>query len=168
MTALHAILNILHERFEGMVNSRGASECGLSTFYHRKTTNTTEQPESTTATTSDRLSPAYYKSNNIPEVDEGCSIFYVCRQKLRTVEIPKPCIKFCVKNIECDNGKITNGAPGQCVELNEEMVSHEYKDELEGTTNPQNLQAAMILIEINFPCQPGYLPDSRSRCREVW
>ncbi|XP_065372259.1 uncharacterized protein LOC135964111 [Calliphora vicina] len=141
-------------------------ECGLSTLYHRKTT--TEQPESTTATASDRVSAAYYKSNNVPKVDEGCSITFECKKKLKAAENPKPCVKFCVKFIECENGKKTNGAPGQCVELNEEMVSQEYndckKDKEEGTSNSHIMQVAMI----DFPCQPGYLPDSRGRCREVW
>ncbi|KAM7361988.1 growth-blocking peptide 3 [Cochliomyia hominivorax] len=149
---------------------------GLPTLFQRKTT--TEQPEQQQITTTntptesgnlDRVPAGYYKVNNLPKVEEkGCKILYECKRKLKAAENPKPCIKFCAKGIECDN---ENGkrkvavAPGHCVELNEEMVAHEYNDCKKDETSRVNfMQVAMI----DFPCQPGYLPDSRGRCREVW
>lgn len=148
---------------------------GLSTLLHRKST-TTEQPEQNTAATatatnnSDRLPAGYYKSNNLPKVEEeGCKIVYDCKKKLKTAENPRPCVKFCAKAIDCDNEKGKRRiavAAGQCLELNEEMVAQEYNDckKDESSTLVPFMQVAMI----DFPCQPGYLPDSRGRCREVW
>ncbi|XP_037819359.1 uncharacterized protein LOC119608870 [Lucilia sericata] len=140
-------------------------ECGLSNLLHRKTT--TEQPEITTIVAKDGVPAGYYKSNNLPQVKEGCEIRFECKKKLKSAETPKPCTKFCVKSIKCEDGTKINGAPGQCIELNEEMVAQEYNDckkdeEESGAVN------VMKVAMIDFPCQPGYLPDSRGRCREVW
>lgn len=134
----------------------------LSRLHH---TTTTEQPAE--VTTHDKLPNGYYKSNNLPQVEKDCEIRFECKKKLKTAETPKPCVKFCVKYVKCDNSKVIPGVAGQCLELNEEMVAEEYND-CKKDEQSSNTVHFMPVAMIDFPCQPGYLPDSRGRCREVW
>lgn len=106
---------------------------------------------------SDRIK--LFLNNNIPEIQKGCTGVYICKKKAKTDSNVKPCLKYCLKKMECDTGT-THGKPDQCVELYEDAVFQDTSN----TTDVSVMQVNMI----DFPCQPGYLPDSRGRCREVW
>uniref|UniRef100_A0A1A9VCK2 Uncharacterized protein n=1 Tax=Glossina austeni TaxID=7395 RepID=A0A1A9VCK2_GLOAU len=112
------------------------------------------------------LAPSnYYISNNVPKiVDKSCELHFECKKKLKQAEVPKPCLKFCLKYIQCQNGTKVRGSSDQCLELNEQLVAEEYNECAKDGSYVPIVPVAMI----DFPCQPGYLPDSRGRCREVW
>ncbi|KAL9892307.1 uncharacterized protein LOC119641949 [Glossina fuscipes] len=112
------------------------------------------------------LAPSnYYISNNVPKnIDKNCELHFECKKKLKQAEVPKPCLKFCLKYIQCQNGTKVRGSSDQCLELNEQLVAEEYNDCAKDGSYVPIVPVAMI----DFPCQPGYLPDSRGRCREVW
>ncbi|TMW47637.1 hypothetical protein DOY81_007285, partial [Sarcophaga bullata] len=124
------------------------------------------QRTTTNESTTDNVPAGYYKSNNLPQVEKDCRIRFGCKKKLKAAETPKPCLKFCVTFIECPDGKRTYGVAGQCLELNEELVTQEYNDCKKDERTASLYPAPVAMID--FPCQPGYLPDSRGRCREVW
>jgi len=121
-------------------------------------------------TTTPKPQRQIYINNNLPQVPVDCTAYYVCKKKLKTVPAPSPCVKFCLKRIECPNNQIQRGRPNECVELDEAQVLAENTPTTlrqpisDGTTTEKIMEVAMI----DFPCQPGYLPDSRGRCREIW
>lgn len=153
-------------------------ECGVSLkniFRHNSTnqsnsieevtTNKAIVVESSTAEAVKPLPANYFKSNTIPKIEKGCEVQFMCVKKLKQAEVPKPCVKFCIKNIKCKNGTTEKGKADECIELNEELVAKEYNQCDETTGEVVKMKGVAM---IDFPCQPGYLPDSRGRCREVW
>ncbi|XP_062125225.1 uncharacterized protein LOC133838219 [Drosophila sulfurigaster albostrigata] len=134
----------------------------LSRLLHRQTTTTT-----TTTTAAPRQE--IFTNNNVPEVPAGCIAHYACSKKLTTVPNPRPCLKYCLKRIECPDKPVQRGKANECVEVDATKVLADY----ESTTVSSNdvdatTQKIMEVAMIDFPCQPGYLPDSRGRCREIW
>ncbi|XP_037942233.1 uncharacterized protein LOC119675119 [Teleopsis dalmanni] len=119
---------------------------------------------STTTTTTAKPRLPLFINNNVPKADIGCTVNFECKKKLKVdPPQPKPCVKYCVKNIVCPNNIKIQGQPNQCAQLNEDLVRQELI-ESQQSDKVGIMQVAMI----DFPCQPGYLPDSRGRCREVW
>ncbi|XP_017847795.1 uncharacterized protein LOC108603467 [Drosophila busckii] len=137
-----------------------SSATGLLTrLLHPTTTTTTEATTTTTAR-------PFFINNNLPQLQPQCTATYVCKKKLTHLESPFPCVKYCVRLIECPNNVKTRGKPNQCVELDEQQVLAHYEAEKVSTTTTE--KNIMRVAMIDFPCQPGYLPDSRGRCREIW
>ncbi|EDV94685.1 uncharacterized protein LOC6567917 [Drosophila grimshawi] len=143
-----------------------AAEGGLlSHILHRGATTST-----TPTTTTEKARRPFYINNNLPHVDPGCIAHYSCGKKLTNVAAPRPCVKYCLKRIDCPNNEKIRGKPNQCVELDETQVLADYESTRtkqptsDGATTEKIMEVAMI----DFPCQPGYLPDSRGRCREIW
>ncbi|XP_061390533.1 uncharacterized protein LOC133325829 [Musca vetustissima] len=106
----------------------------------------------------------YIIANNVPALEPGCEYHFKCKVKLQNAEVPKPCLKSCVDSLVCNNQKRGIRKGFYCVQFNEELVAQEYQEEKEANAHVKASPVAMI----DFPCQPGYLPDSRGRCREVW
>lgn len=110
----------------------------------------------------------YYVQNTIPkDIAKECHIAYECKRKLKQAEVPKPCVKYCVKLVKCPDGRTMSGEPTQCLELNEELVAKEYNENCRNETASVSMDIRPVTM-IDFPCQPGYWPDSRGRCREIW
>ncbi|XP_005180290.1 uncharacterized protein LOC101899578 [Musca domestica] len=126
-------------------------------------TATTTSATDTETTTYEPHKRGYIIGNNVPHLEPGCEYKFKCKVKLQNAEIPKPCLKTCVESWICNKQKKTIRKGFYCVEFNEELVAEEYKAEKEA----QHVKASPVAM-IDFPCQPGYLPDSRGRCREVW
>ncbi|XP_073820431.1 growth-blocking peptide 3 [Musca autumnalis] len=125
-------------------------------------TTTTSVPDTQTTTLAPHK-PGYIIANNIPELEPGCEYQFKCKKKLLNAELPKPCLKTCVDGLTCNQQKKSIRKGFYCVEFNEELVDQEYQAEKAATYHK-----ASPVAMIDFPCQPGYLPDSRGRCREVW
>ncbi|KAH8358865.1 hypothetical protein KR093_002960 [Drosophila rubida] len=110
-----------------------------------------------------------FTNNHVPAVPEGCTAHFACSKKLTTVPNPRPCIKYCLKRIECPDKPVQRGKPHECVE-----VAVPSDDDTAATTpstrtgGVATTEKIMEVAMIDFPCQPGYLPDSRGRCREIW
>ncbi|CAD6994395.1 uncharacterized protein LOC101456877 [Ceratitis capitata] len=129
---------------------------------------TTPVPTTTTETaaaaTSERPLPIYI-NNNIPNVDVSCTVRYKCQAKLKGTTVPpRPCIRYCVKFIECPNAPKIHGTAGQCVDLDETKVRQQYEADQKKAGGVRIMEVAMI----DFPCRPGFLPDDLGRCREIW
>lgn len=128
------------------------------------------ESQTTTTTSTEKPQQPLFIHNNLPPVEPGCTAHYSCSKKLKSVAAPRPCVKYCLKRIECPGNVIVRGLPSQCVELDETLVLQEIeanakaKSSSDGATTEKIMEVAMI----DFPCQPGYLPDSRGRCREIW
>ncbi|XP_030569162.1 uncharacterized protein LOC115768634 [Drosophila novamexicana] len=135
----------------------------LTRLLHRDT-------KSSTTSTTEKTGNQLYINNNLPIVEAQCTAHYACSKKLTNVAAPRPCVKYCLKRIECPNNQVIRGKPNQCVELDETQVLADYEatttkpSSYDGATTEKIMEVAMI----DFPCQPGYLPDSRGRCREIW
>ncbi|KAH8416664.1 hypothetical protein KR222_005023 [Zaprionus bogoriensis] len=117
--------------------------------------------------------PPLFINNNLPAVEPGCTAHYSCSKKLTSVPAPRPCVKYCLKRIECPNNVKLRGKPNQCVELDETQVLAQLAEDASGGgatggTSGATTEKIMEVAMIDFPCQPGYLPDSRGRCREIW
>lgn len=135
----------------------------LSRLFHRDS-------QVTTSTTTEKPQQPLFIHNTLPPVEPGCTAHYSCSKKLKSVAAPRPCVKYCLKRIECPGNVIVRGLASQCVELDEALVLQEIEAKAnqspseQGATTEKIMEVAMI----DFPCQPGYLPDSRGRCREIW
>jgi len=138
----------------------------LGRIFHRESTSTTT---STTTTTTEEPRRPFYINNNIPEIPKDCVAQFKCKKKLANVQAPKPCVKYCLHRITCPNNQTSAVQPNQCVDLDEQQVlaAHEANTEppVAGQTTTEK---TMMVAMIDFPCQPGYLPDHRGRCREIW
>ncbi|XP_075146272.1 growth-blocking peptide 3 [Haematobia irritans] len=121
------------------------------------TTETTSESEEET-----KFQEGYIIANNLPPLEEGCSFVFKCRRKLQNAEQPKPCLQTCVDVLECNNQKRSIRKGFYCLTFNEELVGQEHQEAI----NKAKKGGKVAMID--FPCQPGYLPDSRGRCREVW
>ncbi|KAH8284327.1 hypothetical protein KR018_010541 [Drosophila ironensis] len=137
----------------------------LGRLLHRDSTS------STTTTTTPAPRRPFFINNNVPEIAEGCQAHFTCNKKLTQVPAPRPCLKYCLKLVACPNNQKTKAKPNQCVELDEPQVLAAY----EAATTPKPSATGEPVTEhfmevamIDFPCQPGYLPDHRGRCREIW
>ncbi|XP_034485457.1 uncharacterized protein LOC117790221 [Drosophila innubila] len=158
------LLLIIVVLFGAAVVVSGAEGSILSRLLHREskvTTTTTPEPRR-----------QLFIHNNVPPVPAGCTAHFSCSKKLATGTPPFPCVKYCLKRIECPNNQIQRGKHNECVQLDEEQVLAES-----AITQPTPTAAAsdgatteniMMVAMIDFPCQPGYLPDSRGRCRVIW
>ncbi|XP_017052346.1 uncharacterized protein LOC108095686 [Drosophila ficusphila] len=136
----------------------------LGRIFHRDSTTTT-----TTTTTTEEPRRPFFINNNIPAVDEGCEAHFICKKKLTQVPVPRPCLKYCLKRIDCPNNVKTMGKPNQCVELDEQQVLEAYESStVQPIAGQPVTEKIMEVAMIDFPCQPGYLPDHRGRCREIW
>lgn len=138
----------------------------LGRIFHRESTSTTT---STTTTTTEEPRRPFFINNNIPEIPKDCVAQFKCKKKLANVQAPKPCVKYCLHRITCPNNQTSPVQPNQCVDLDEQQVlaAHEANTEppVAGQTTTEK---TMMVAMIDFPCQPGYLPDHRGRCREIW
>ncbi|EDW16861.1 uncharacterized protein LOC6575388 [Drosophila mojavensis] len=135
----------------------------LSRLLHRDASKTT-----TTTTTTEKSIKQLYINNNLPQLEPQCIGHYACSKKLTNVPAPRPCVKYCLKRIECPNQKVIRGKPNQCVELDESQVLADYEATTVRPSSAATTEKIMEVAMIDFPCQPGYLPDSRGRCREIW
>ncbi|XP_053954003.1 uncharacterized protein LOC128860469 [Anastrepha ludens] len=117
------------------------------------------------AVTTTSRPPPIYINNKVPTVDVSCMVRYKCIEKLKGATVPpKPCVKYCVKFIECPNATKIRGTADQCVELDEAAVRRQYEQDTKSGESIHVMKVAMI----DFPCRPGFLPDDMGRCREVW
>lgn len=134
----------------------------LGRIFHREST--------TTTTTTEEPRRPFFINNNVPEIAEGCKAHYTCNKKLTQVPAPRPCLKYCLKMVECPNNQKTRAKPNQCVELDEQQVlaSYEASTTVKPISGQPVTEKIMEVAMIDFPCQPGYLPDHRGRCREIW
>lgn len=135
----------------------------LGRLLHRDSSTT-----STTSTTTEEPRQPLFIHNNLPPVEPGCTAHYSCSKKLKSVAAPRPCVKYCLKRIECPGNVIVRGLPSQCVELDETLVLRDIEASSKSTSDGATTEKIMEVAMIDFPCQPGYLPDSRGRCREIW
>ncbi|XP_055849504.1 uncharacterized protein LOC129914335 [Episyrphus balteatus] len=123
------------------------------------TTTTTATPESS--------NKHLWIENTIPKLPNDCKKSFLCKKKVKHGDgIIKPCIKYCVKDIECPPntiGKPETIQPDWCILLDQNLLDEFDKPE---TTSAGH--HVMPVNMIDFPCQEGYLPDFRGRCREVW
>lgn len=133
---------------------------------------TSKEEHSTTAS-----KKSYIISSTIPkDLPEHCVYNYVCRKKPKITDDVKECVKFCVAGVTCKPTESRAYKTSWCTEIH-----HDYYFDVLGysrtTTTPspvmQGIEAdikknVMQVNMIDFPCQPGYLPDRRGRCREVW
>lgn len=137
-------------------------ECGVlkKLFHHETPSTTTVAPQ-----------PSIFFNNNLPKIEKGCTATYNCARKKAVLPqaTTKACLQYCLKHTTCGNSPAVNGKDNECVELNEEMVrkEHEQNSILEQVGSSPSVSVMRVAM-IDFPCQPGYLPDSRGRCREVW
>ncbi|XP_043654628.1 uncharacterized protein LOC122620986 [Drosophila teissieri] len=134
----------------------------LGRIFHKESTTTT------TTTTEEPRRP-FFINNNVPVIPQDCSAQFKCKKKLADVPAPRPCVKYCLHRISCPNDQNTLGTPNQCVDLDEQQV---HAALVAATASPGDGSATtekpMMVAMIDFPCQPGYLPDHRGRCREIW
>ncbi|KAH8251844.1 hypothetical protein KR038_009401 [Drosophila bunnanda] len=136
----------------------------LGKLFHRESTT----PSTTTTTTEEPRRP-FFVNNNVPTIAAGCQAHFTCSKKLTQVPAPRPCLKYCLKLVECPGNQKTRGQPNQCVELDEQQVREAYEAALVPPVAGQPVtEKIMEVAMIDFPCQPGYLPDHRGRCREIW
>ncbi|EDW80597.1 uncharacterized protein Dwil_GK11480 [Drosophila willistoni] len=136
----------------------------LGRLLHRHHSNETEA-----TTTTETSAPPLFINNNLPQVGEGCVAHFSCSKKLTQLPVPHPCVKYCLKRIDCPNNEKMKGKSNQCVELNEAVVLAEHDSNTEDSGSGQTTEKNIMQVAmIDFPCQPGYLPDSRGRCREIW
>ncbi|KAH8310674.1 hypothetical protein KR044_002488 [Drosophila immigrans] len=137
----------------------------LSRLLHRETTTSTS---TTTAAPREEI----FSNNHVPEVPAGCVAHFACSKKLTTVASPRPCVKYCLKRIDCPNKPVQRGKPHECVEVDASKLLAESETTTAraatGTGDGPTTEKIMEVAMIDFPCQPGYLPDSRGRCREIW
>ncbi|KAH8384106.1 hypothetical protein KR009_012155 [Drosophila setifemur] len=132
------------------------------------TTTTTTTTTSTTTTTTEEPHRPLFINNNVPTIEEGCTAHFTCNKKLTQVAAPRPCLKYCLKMVECP-GQKNRAKPNQCVELDEQLVLEAYESSTVRPVPGQPVtEKIMEVAMIDFPCQPGYLPDHRGRCREIW
>uniref|UniRef100_A0A1I8NM61 Uncharacterized protein n=1 Tax=Stomoxys calcitrans TaxID=35570 RepID=A0A1I8NM61_STOCA len=130
--------------------------------YCETTTTTTQSSNAVEEEESARFPDGYIVSKNLPELEPGCSLSFKCKRKLQNAEQPKPCVQTCVDSLVCNHQKRPIQKYFYCVNFNEELVAQEH--DIAISKQKKGGKVAMI----DFPCQPGYLPDSRGRCREVW
>ncbi|EDV54075.1 uncharacterized protein LOC6554894 [Drosophila erecta] len=135
----------------------------LGRIFHRGSNETT----TTTTTTTEAPRRPFFINNNVPAIPTGCEAQFKCKKKLADVPAPRPCVKYCLQRISCPNGQNTFGTATQCVDLDEQQVkaAHEASTASPGAATTEK---PMMVAMIDFPCQPGYLPDHRGRCREIW
>ncbi|XP_016990084.2 uncharacterized protein LOC108052244 [Drosophila rhopaloa] len=140
----------------------------LAKIFHRESPSTSTT--STTTTTTEEPRQSLFINNNVPAIGEGCEAHFTCKKKLTQVPVPRPCLKYCLKRIDCPNNQKTLGRPNQCVELDEQQVlaALEASKVPPVAGQPVTEVNMMEVAMIDFPCQPGYLPDHRGRCREIW
>ena len=109
-----------------------------------------------------------FLNNNVPKIEDGCVGHYKCERKLKSVKTPpRPCVKYCLRYVECSGAAKVKRSGRECVELNETLLEQEESQSGGPLQNRTQLPIMPVAL-IDFPCQPGYLPDSRGRCREVW
>ncbi|XP_017082571.1 uncharacterized protein LOC108115574 [Drosophila eugracilis] len=140
----------------------------LGRIFHRDSTSTTTT--TTTTTTTEEPRRPFFINNNVPAIEEGCVAQFKCKKKLTQVPVPRPCVKYCLHRITCPNNQTTTAKPNQCVDLDEQQVLEAYHSSTEppSPAGQAVTEKVMMVAMIDFPCQPGYLPDHRGRCREIW
>ncbi|XP_017002981.2 uncharacterized protein Gbp3 [Drosophila takahashii] len=139
----------------------------LGKIFHRESTTSTSTSTTTTTTTEEPRRP-FFLNNNVPAIEEGCEGQFKCKKKLTQVPAPRPCLKYCLHRVTCPNNQTTTAKPNQCVDLDEQQVLAAYQAPTEPPVAGKPAVSTMMVAMIDFPCQPGYLPDHRGRCREIW
>ena len=118
----------------------------------------------------DLLKKSYIVSDNVPKnLSSHCMYRFVCKKKAKasTSQEPRECVKFCVAGVECNPSDTVNYDRRWCTEIDPSFLS-EVDEVITSTANTdQKLNVSQVNM-IDFPCQPGYLPDRRGRCREIW
>lgn len=131
---------------------------------------TSKEEHSTTAS-----KKSYIVSSTVPkDLPEHCVYNYVCKKKSKITD-SKECVKFCVAAVTCDPPESRYHNSSWCTEIHADYF-FEVLNYSRTTTTPASVQSiaedtkkgVMQVNMIDFPCQPGYLPDRRGRCREVW
>ncbi|KAM8707064.1 hypothetical protein ACLKA7_011207 [Drosophila subpalustris] len=145
--------------------SVGEGSTLLNRLFHRESKATT-----TTTTTTPEPQRQIFVQNNVPHVAAGCTAHFTCKKKLTALAAPHPCVKYCLNRVECPNNQIQRGKPSECVLLDEAQVQADFTatHPTDGGDGGPTTEKIMQVAMIDFPCQPGYLPDSRGRCREIW
>lgn len=115
---------------------------------------------------------SYIISSTVPkDLPEHCFYNYTCKKRYKISENNRECVKFCVAGITCQPTESRNYMEKWCTEI-EPTFFFEVLNYTESTTTPTNepddKKKVSQVNMIDFPCQPGYLPDRRGRCREVW
>ncbi|XP_055906909.1 uncharacterized protein LOC129942120 [Eupeodes corollae] len=139
------------------------------TFIELSSSEIRQTPATTTKTTD---SKSLWIENRIPKPPSGCKNVFICKKKLKhsfANQTIKPCIKYCVRSFSCPDdfvGKTDPIDPDWCVLLDQNQL-----EDFETAAPPARSDGKTNIVQVNmidFPCQEGYLPDFRGRCREVW
>lgn len=116
---------------------------------------------------------SYIISSTVPkDLPEHCVYNYACKKKTKDIGEFKECLRFCVAGITCKPAESRHYEPKWCIEIDRDYY-FEVLNLSRTTTTPapadqDTTKQAMQVNMIDFPCQPGYLPDRRGTCREIW
>ncbi|KAL5284997.1 hypothetical protein ACFFRR_006994 [Megaselia abdita] len=131
---------------------------------------TSKEEHSTTAS-----KKSYIIADTVPkDLPEHCVYNYVCKKKSKITNDEKECVKFCVAGVTCKPHESHSYKTSWCTEIHHDYFFEVLNFSLTTTTPAptsiaQEIKKNVMQVNmIDFPCQPGYLPDRRGRCREIW
>lgn len=146
--------------------------CLVLLFGYALAVPTSKEEHSTTAS-----KKSYIISNTVPQdLPAHCNYSYACKKRPKISEGVKECVKFCVAAVVCKPHENRAYKNTWCTEIHQDYF-FEILNYSRTTTTPSPLiqiieaetkKNVMQVNMIDFPCQPGYLPDRRGRCREIW